>query len=497
MYLFTLPLYISFLFLYGIFQEKEDCWRSSVLSAAVVWGIFLTAITELLSLPRLLTFGGILLSWTSICIVLGLVYFKKTLRKPRKVSRDGAAPEKATSTDQGRDDLFESRLRYQCFGVFVIIAISGLIALVAPPNINDALSYHLPRVIHWTQNQSVAHYPTNFVPQLFLSPWSAYAILHLHVLSGGDQYVTFVQWFSMLGSLIGVSLVAKQLGATPYGQVFASIFCATIPMGILQSSSTQNDYVAAFWLVCLVHYVLRAIQKESNKFCYLMIGFSLGLALLTKGTTYLYSFPFLVWLLIFLVRNYRFGAWKPLAQVGLSSFAINAFLYWRNFEVFRSPLGKSPDHIVYTNKVISIPTFLSNIIRNVALHFSTPSSKINQSLIDIWTALHSVIDVDINDPRTSSSDFQLNSLINHGDFAGNPIHLSLIFISIICFGLAWKRFPQRNQILSYLICIISGFLLFCLLLAWTPFHTAFIYLFLYCYLFLLGGSCRHYGMPRF
>jgi len=30
------------------------------------------------------------------------------------------------------------------------------------------------------------------------------------------------------------------------------LLTATIPMGILQASSTQNDYVLAFWMVMLV-----------------------------------------------------------------------------------------------------------------------------------------------------------------------------------------------------------------------------------------------------
>ncbi|MHC5831404.1 MAG: glycosyltransferase family 39 protein, partial [Nostoc sp.] len=104
------------------------------------------------------------------------------------------------------------------------------------------------------QNHTVAHYPTSYTPQLYQNPWSEFVILHFQILSGGDYFANLVQWFSMIGCIIGVSLIARQLGADLRGQVFSAVVTATIPMGILQASSTQNDYVIAFWVVCLAYY---------------------------------------------------------------------------------------------------------------------------------------------------------------------------------------------------------------------------------------------------
>ena len=118
--------------------------------------------------------------------------------------------------------------------------------------------------------------------------------MQFQVLSGGDQWANLVQWFSMFGSVVGVSLIAKQLGADIRGQVLAAVIAVTIPMGILQASSTQNDYVTAFWLVCLVYYILR-FKEQPRCANAVGVGASLGLALLTKGTAYLYAFPLLVW----------------------------------------------------------------------------------------------------------------------------------------------------------------------------------------------------------
>lgn len=82
-----------------------------------------------------------------------------------------------------------------------------------------------------------------------MPPWAEFAIIHFYVLSGGDRLSNGVQWISMLGNLTGVSLIAKQLGGTKESQLLAALIAASLPMGILQASSTQTDYVVTLWLV--------------------------------------------------------------------------------------------------------------------------------------------------------------------------------------------------------------------------------------------------------
>lgn len=72
--MFILLLLIPFILLFLIFRKRDACWRSEALSAAVVWGLLLTAITEFLSIFTLLTFGWLLGLWGSVSIVLYSVY---------------------------------------------------------------------------------------------------------------------------------------------------------------------------------------------------------------------------------------------------------------------------------------------------------------------------------------------------------------------------------------------------------------------------------------
>lgn len=252
-----LPL-LALILLILIFEITNHCWRNSTLKASVILGIFLTASTEIFSLFQSINFGFILGYWGLATIGLVSLYYRKISNKK------GVSLSKNIKLSLKGKNL-SPFLALLLFGVFFIAVTVGLIAWNAPPNTWDSMTYHMSRVAHWIQNHSVAHYPTYNLPQLFHPPFAEFAIMHLQILSGSDRFANFVQWFSMIGSIIGVSLIAKELNADLRGQVLAAVFCATIPMGILQASSTQNDYVVAFWLVCLAYFVLLAIKEKKNK----------------------------------------------------------------------------------------------------------------------------------------------------------------------------------------------------------------------------------------
>jgi hypothetical protein len=246
---------ISLIFLYFTFQALKNNWRNSLLSALLAWGVILTAITESLSGLNLLKFEWVTILWLSVDIILALTYLRQ-FRKKSKLK-------------------FQKLFNLPFFSLFIlggvalIVTLVGLVAIVAAPNHSDSMEYHMSRVVHWMQNHSVAHYATPTLEQLYQNPWSEFAIMHFQILSGGDRFANLIQWGSMVGSLVGVSLIAKQLGANLRGQILATVLCVTIPMGILQASSTNNDYVVSFWLVCFAYStalknLLKLSQTRSN-----------------------------------------------------------------------------------------------------------------------------------------------------------------------------------------------------------------------------------------
>src|SRR5207247_2483992 len=106
--------------------------------------------------------------------------------------------------------------------------------------------------------------PTVNLRQLVLGPGAELIVLHLQILSGGDRLANLVQWLAYAGLVAGASLVARELGAGRRGEFFAASLAASIPMAILQASSTQTDAVAALWLVCLLVFLFRLRERHAR-----------------------------------------------------------------------------------------------------------------------------------------------------------------------------------------------------------------------------------------
>src|SRR6185436_4583982 len=147
---------------------------------AALLGVALTLITEGLNLLGGIARGWIVASW-AVAFGIGL------WARRRPVA--GTPPSAPT----------RPMPRAAFVAVGSILGLTATIALLAPPNNWDSMTYHMPRVAHWAQAGSVAHYPTHILRQLWLGPWAEFGILHLYVLAGGDRLANLVQWLAFAG----------------------------------------------------------------------------------------------------------------------------------------------------------------------------------------------------------------------------------------------------------------------------------------------------------
>ena len=223
--------------------------------------------------------------------------------------------------------------------------------------------------MHWIQNQSVGHYPTHIPRQLHFPPGGR---IHSHAPTASwpasDRLLNLVQWLGH-GRERGLACRCWRSGSVRRGpgQVVASVVAATLPMGMLQASSTQNDYVVTFWLVCLAYFVLVAIRRPGWGGS-AGVGAALGLAVLTKATAYLFAAPLLVWLLIGYGRAMRWRCSQHVLLIAGVVLALNLGHWLRNTNLYGTPLvwqdGASTSS--YTNEVIGAGMLLSNVIRNAS-----------------------------------------------------------------------------------------------------------------------------------
>jgi hypothetical protein len=308
-------------------REPAD-WRGAFLVSAIGWGLLVTLSSEALGIVHGLSQVWLAVFWAAVLLVAGRGAIKRDLIRP--------AVRALESTWQTTTRLERALLG----GLIVISATLLLIGWVSPPNNVDSLLYHMSRVVHWAQNRSLEHYATAYDHQLLKPIWAETAILHLRILWGNDQPAELVQWFSMVGSLVGVSAIAALLGASRAGQILAAAFAASIPMGILQASSTQNDYAAAFWVVCLGYFVVLSKRRPLDRVELIGLGATFGLGMLTKGTFYVYSPPLMLW--YFAPLALRQGLRRATGQaliVLVIGILINLGFWTRNIITYGGPFG--------------------------------------------------------------------------------------------------------------------------------------------------------------
>ena len=147
--------------------------------------------------------------------------------------------------------------------IFIFILIPLLIlAILIPPNNWDSMSYHMTRVEEWRQNLNVYPFPTSNIRQVNYPPLAEYIILNLQVLSQSDYFANLVQYFSLLGSLSLISLSVKLFGLDIKGQFLSVLLLLSIPMVIFQSTSTQTDLTASFFLLGVIYSVLKILKSH-------------------------------------------------------------------------------------------------------------------------------------------------------------------------------------------------------------------------------------------
>jgi hypothetical protein len=447
---------LTFFMLWGILYKGWGDWRSAFLCACIAWASALVAITEILSLFKALTFAAVLGAWI-VCFLVVLGLWTRLIGNPRRVWETWRLP------PMPREEL------YLLLGGGFIACAVGVVAGIAPPNTNDALTYHMPRVMHWIQDRNLAFYPTHILRQLYLSPGSEFIILHFQILSGSDHFANFVQWFSMLGSAIGVSLIARELGAAQRGQVFSALAALAIPVGILQASNPQSDYVTSLWLTGFVYWMY-SLTARGDYWSAAAAGMSLGLAALTKATTYILAFPFLLWFGVLILKRYRAKAAGLLALAAMLFILLNLGGYIRAWGLFGNPLGITRDPMIQgyaSNDVFSLAELESNIVRNTAIHMGMPLSLINSTLERAVADLHKVIGISQNDPRTTwfHTRFRVHQLAFFEYTDGNFLHLFLIIASAVYL---LYRPARKWRVIIYALCLLVAFLAFCFYLKWQP-----------------------------
>lgn len=475
MFLLISPALILFLIfeLVSNLRQQSWAWRTSIMMASLSWGSLLVLLTESLSLMQKLDSLSLSIGWGVILLFLLVLLLWLAYRAGVRLPNLIQARERMRAWTRGQNLI--TWMMLTVLGLQVLLL--AVVALTYAPNTYESMTYHLPRVMHWLQNRSLSNFAVINVRDIYFPPFTEFAFLHFIALAGGDHYVNIVQWGAFLLCLVGVSAVAGELGAKRNTQIDAALLGAGIPLAVLQATTARNDLVLAAWLVMMTWFGLRWVRQPDSWFWAVWTGLSLGLAVLTKATSFIYALPLGILIGALAIRN---GGFRPGALRGglvlLLMLVLNMGHIGRNLGFYLDPMGI---HERVRNDFMSPAVFMSNSIRNVAMHVPTdckpPLAILNQPgrwLLGGLGRLHALTGLNPTDAGTTWGyvDIFNRSLgcIYDEHYAGNSLHMLLIFGT--CLALLYPR--SVDSLTKWLgLALVVGFVLLNLTLRWQVWGT--------------------------
>jgi len=429
--------------------------REGVLIAFTAVAIATLLITQVLSSFSALTLVWVAGSW--VMLTLGVFV---ALR--RSIAEGWARLREMHWPDLDRIDWLVAA----CLGAFGVATLAS--ALLYPTTNFDSLFYHMPRVLMWYQNHSVARYPTPEARQLFSGPLVEYGILQLKVLSlGSDRLGNCIQWLSYIGAILATSLIAARLGASRRGQQFVAVATAAVPMAALQASTTQNDMTSALWSMIAVYCGVAIVRSEeeagrSNLLLAAWAGAAIGLAVLAKPAAYLTCAPFIVWFGVAVFRRRGLASVARIAVIVLVSLvAINAAWYADNARLFGVDIigANAPDNDHVLIKKHDPSSLVTAGLKNAALELGTPSAAVNDRIAGVVAGVVRLYGGDLNDPVTReipAGPFMLDARVTLHDVAPSPMTMLLVVVSIAVILVSRTR-DRVPGVIGYLVSAVVAF----------------------------------------
>jgi hypothetical protein len=458
--------------------EAPGDWRGAFVLASIGWGTYVALVSEILSLVEGLSPLPLAVAWLVASSVLGFLAL-----------RVGSIRDAWTGLRRGLQSLSRTAKGF-ILGIGLVAVVLLAVAIISPPNTYDSALYHMARVMHWQQNASLRPYPALVEHQLHKPIWAETAILHLRMLWGNDRPANLVQWFSMVGSLIVASGIGALLKGGRGGQILAAAFCVSIPMGVLQATSTQNDYVPAFWGACIAYLVVLSMRRELKTWELVSLATATGLGVLTKGTMFVYAPPFIAWFLIheLVVRGPRKAIRGAFAITGVAVL-LNLGFWSRNIQVYGGPYGTSAwlqqnlwvrilsepsgtdggaQGLITSEDPDALPgsdpgglpeangtqnplgdglspsparNYLARLLQTAGRNLTLPTGFLSRPVMLVLESMPDVFGESYADEMRSVS-------WNHEDFAGNPFHLLFVPLALGALLLFWGG-TERKLALAY------------------------------------------------
>jgi hypothetical protein len=324
-----------------------------------------------------------------------------------------------------------------------IVALTLFTALTTAPNNWDSQVYHLPRIEHWIQDASLAFYPTSITRQNEMGPVAEMLLLQTRILSGSDALYPLVQWASMLTSVAAAARITRQISGSRPQSWIAAVFVATLPIGILESTSTQNDYVVAALLSVSVTLGLEAIAAPRPALA-LVLAAAAAMALsgMTKPIGFVFGAGFAAWFAIALSWRTPLLTWLGRAAGVAAVLAVVIAPFALRYRAGHDP-ANSAFAAATINGSFGVRQTLDNLLRHGFSNLMIGVPQVDERTYSVGESIASALGLDVHrqDTTVPGQTFgQTPGLyaFSH-DNGPNPFHTLLIAGTVLVAALRWRK----------------------------------------------------------
>ena len=466
-------------------ERNKENYLYGYLKAIIVWTVLMYGSLEILSCWRLVTTGNLRIFWCVVDIVLLCFILYKVIMKKEKIWH------------------FWKRTRFELswftIGIIVLMCLWGIslvFAIQIAPYNWDSLTYHLPRIMHWAQNRTVAHYASNIVRQVTSPPLAEFINLHVYLMTGGsDQYFNLLQCFSYGTCIILVISITKRLSGSRYCGLLAGFLYAAMPIAVAESFTTQNDEYATLWVLAFLYIILDLYEDPLLKWDRrsiehtVLLRCCIGFGYLTKPSIGFAIVSFAVLLLILFLKTksrIQDAAGLLVAAAGIIVVIVipEVGRNLKTFHAFSDPVAGARQLVGTLKPNYVFINFLKNFLYNTPnAYFQT--NNFCESII-YWFAHH--LNAIIDDPSISEDGRQFvmqRADVLHHNSAVNALlfwsALSITGITIIRYiivrGSKHKKvYNIKREKLNLMVAVASGisFLLLCIFMRWEAFISRYM-----------------------
>jgi len=236
----------------------------------------------------------------------------------------------------------------------LIGAINLILVIAIAPHEWDSLTYHLPRMAHYLQQNNLKYFDANYWAQVTHPKNSTLLLLYTFLALGhNENLLQLVQYFSYWIIFLGVYGIARKIGLDRVQGLFSALVGSLLIDTVMQATTTQNDLIIAAYFASATYFLFAFRETRNRKYlCLTAIG--IGIAIGTKASSLL-TMPSVILISLAVTRtNSKRGIWlKDLSFLfGSIIFALCIFAipsgYIENYRLFGNPMGNQDVNIMHS-----------------------------------------------------------------------------------------------------------------------------------------------------